>query len=141
MKITSFLSLIEQFSSEQRKELVDLSELVSQLYSIYGDNLAQNTLISEINKIYPDAGSYIELISTTIWLNHCSELCRELNVTNDSILCSYHSNDLSLLDHLSKIQQWPISTNWNDEIGVKIQSTSGKSYERTLEKDIQNLVR
>ncbi len=141
MKISSFLSLIEQFSSDQKKELYQLSRLICDLYNVYGNTLTQATLISEVKSIHPEAALYLELIISTIWLDYCDELYRKLNVDDNSLLCSYHSTDKSLLNHLSKIQQWPIAAQWNDEIGVKIQSSWGKSYERTLEKDIEKLAR
>jgi len=66
MKISSFLSLIEQFSSDQKKELLHLSSLVCGLYDQYGKNLCEDIILSEVKSIHPDTASYIELISSTI---------------------------------------------------------------------------
>jgi hypothetical protein len=66
MKISSFLSLIEQFSSDQKKELYQLSRLICDLYNVYGNTLTQATLISEVKSIHPEAALYLELIISTI---------------------------------------------------------------------------
>ena len=121
--------------------MLHLSSLVCGLYDQYGKNLCEDIILSEVKSIHPDTASYIELISSTIWLENCRGLYQELLSTQEEIVCSYHSTDESLLSGLAKVMNWPIQTKWNDDIGVKIQSHSGKAYERTLDKDITTLTR
>jgi len=105
MKISSFLSLIEQFSQDQKKELLQLSELVSNLYSRYGNTLCEKSILSEVKHVHPETASYIELIVSTIGLEHCHELYKELLQHEEDIICSYHSTDESLLTGISKAMQ------------------------------------
>lgn len=141
MQILSLVSSINTLEEKKRTELIELCGLIWTLYSQYGEQLAHKDVLSVIASQNAEVATLIELINSSIWLSHITKLNKLLKWWLEGVSVEYHSTNKELLDKLTILSQGPLQPHWNEEIWIKIKSSDGKMYERTLDKDISKLVR
>ena len=143
MSHTQLLHTIQTLPQDKQQQLWELYQLIDKLYQQYGNKLLDDNIIQTIRKDSADLAQLIQHTHETIGLSAVHELVPELEK-----LCDLHIVEITAKDPQSaskhiqaKNKDSQIHLHQDDIIGIKVQSSDGQKYERTIDKDIAKLTR
>lgn len=143
MSHTQLLHTIQTLSPDKQQQLWELYQLIDKLYQQYGNKLLDDNIMQTISKDSADLAQLIQHTHETIGLAAVHELVPELEKICDLHIVEITAKDpQSVSKHVQvKHKDSQIHLHQDDIVGIKVQSSEGHKYERTIDKDIAKLTR
>lgn len=143
MSHTQLIHTIQTLSPDKQQQLWELYQLVDKLYQQYGNKLLDTNIMQTISKDSAELAQLIQYTHETIGLSAVHELVPELEKICDLHIVEITAKDpQSVSKHIqSKHKDSQMHFHKDDIVGIKIQSSEGQKYERTIDKDIAKLTR
>ncbi|HMY80607.1 MAG TPA: hypothetical protein PLW93_04075 [Candidatus Absconditabacterales bacterium] len=112
--------MFNSLSSSEQRIMLDYLIIIQELFRRYGSKLHDQSIRTHINHASPEINQIIDFVVHHGGFDHVGQWITELT--------------LLLPESIQTIK------NPNNQIGVKIISTHGKQYMRTLTKDLDTLI-
>ncbi|MFA7284436.1 MAG: hypothetical protein WC004_01270 [Candidatus Absconditabacterales bacterium] len=143
MSHTQLIHTIQTLSPDKQQQLRELYQLIDKLYQQYGNKLLDTNILETIGKDSTDLAQLIQHTHETVGLPAVHDLVPELER-----VCDLHIMEITAKDPQSigqriqaKQKDSQIHLHQDDIVGIKVQSSDGQKYERTIDKDIAKLTR
>ncbi len=143
MSLTQLLQTIQSLPLEQQRELLELYQLIDWLYQKYGAKLGEKQILDVVAQENKELAALIQSTQRSIGLTAAHKVVGELQRICKPNTLEITSNDGSAIKAAiqSKHQDASIHTHQDDILWLKVQSSKGQLYERTINKDIAKLTR
>lgn len=145
MNIQQLIKTILSMDAKSQKELLNLCKVIKSLYKQYGTKLLDSNVLQGIKDTEPELAKLIATLDSSIGLNHVDQIISSIQKENAwemiDIYTQYDKpntiiNNLKQSTGAQEVEQH--ATWW---IGIKIVSSSGKQYERSLNRDLETLTK
>ena len=144
MTVAKLLQTISLLAKDSQVQLIELYQTIDLLYKKYGNKLTSKSNLDMLAKNFPDIVALLIQTQETIGLDAVHELCMSLAKLNNwvSVEVSAPSKHTGLESQIQKkFAGAAIHMHPSEQLGMKVQSSNWQQYARSIDKDIDKLIR